>query len=397
MIDKKELLEEIEKLKKWLVDVRRDFHQFPELSTQEARTRSKIIAYLEEMEIPYRISSTHHGVVGIIEGEYPGKVIALRADMDALPIEDQKDTPYRSVNNGVTHACGHDAHMTILLGAAKILKDYRSELKGSVKLIFQPAEETIGGAKPMIEEGVLREPDVDAIFGLHVSPEIPVGKIGIKYGYMNGASDSIVIHLKGKSSHGAYPQDGIDAVVMAAQTITMLQSIISRNVDPRDGAVLTIGTIAGGTQANIIPEEVTMRGTIRSLSQEVREKTLFRVNEIVQGVARGMGGKGEVLIEKGYPVLINNNDIVDMVRDNGRDLLGESQVVLLKNVSLGVEDFAFFLEQVPGAFYRLGSGNPSKGIVHPGHSNLFDIDEDCLTVGVLIQVANVLKALEDFK
>ncbi len=394
MILNQSIFEEAKKMKDWLIQIRRDFHQHPELSTEEERTREKIITYLKEIDIPFNTFGSHHGVIGLIKGRKPGKTVALRADMDALPMEDLKDTSYRSVNRGIAHACGHDAHMTILLGAARLLKEYSQYLTGSVKLIFQPAEETIGGAKPMIEEGVLENPKVDAIFGLHVTPEIPVGKIGIKYDQMNGSSDALEIILKGKSSHGAYPQDGVDTILIAAQTINLIQSIVSRNTDPREAAVITIGTIEGGTQANILAKEVRLKGTLRTVLPQVRKRTIERLKETVEGTAKALGGKGILTIEPGYPTLTNHQEIVDLVRRNTEALLGKEQLQVLKNVSLGVEDFAFFLEVVPGAFYRLGSGNSRKGIIHPGHSNLFDIDEECLTIGSALQAINAITFLE---
>ena len=378
----------------WLIKIRRDLHMYPEHSTEEKETQRKVISYLEEMGIPYQTFPDHYGVLGILQGAHPGKTVALRADMDALPLEDLKETAYRSQVKGVCHACGHDAHTTILLGAARILKQLTPALKGSIKLIFQPAEETIGGALPMIQQGVLENPKVDAIFGLHVSPEIPVGKIGIKYDQMNGASDEVAITIQGKSTHGAYPQNGVDAIVIAAQTISMLQTLVSRNVDPREAAVLTLGLIQGGTQENIVAQKVIIKGTLRTVDPAIRNNSHRRIEEVVEHTTKALGGTGSVTITKGYSPLINNDAMVEVVRKNAGALLGEAQIEVLKKVSLGVEDFAFFLEAVPGAFYRLGSGNPQRGIIHPAHSGYFDIDEDCLEIGVLLQVANVLESLK---
>lgn len=394
MTERKTLVSLTKPILPWLIEIRRDLHQYPEVSTEEKETRNKVINHLEVMGIPYQTFPDHYGVLGMIQGGQPGKTVALRADMDALPLEDLKEVPYRSQVKGVCHACGHDVHTTILLGAARVLKELTPSLKGNVKLIFQPAEETIGGAYPMIQQGVLDHPKVDAIFGLHVSPEIPVGKIGIKYDQMNGASDAITITLQGKSTHGAYPHEGVDAIVMAAQTISMLQSLVSRNVDPREAAVLTLGLIEGGTQENIVAQQVTMRGTLRTTDPQIRRESHQRIKEIVENTAKAMGGTGTVSIAMGYPPLINHDAMVEVVRENAVTLLGEDQVQVLKKVSLGVEDFAFFLEQVPGAFYRLGSGNLEKGILHPAHSGYFDVDENCIEIGVLMQVANALAILK---
>lgn len=245
----------------------------------------------------------------------------------------------------------------------------------------------------MIEAGVMEEPEVDAVLGLHVTPEISAGQIGIRYGQMNASSDTIKINVYGASTHGAYPHGGIDAIVVAAQVITALQTVVSRNIDPRDAAVVTIGKIQGGTQGNIIANKVEMMGTIRSLNPATRSKVLERLTEIVEKVAEGLGGKGEVLREEGYTALINHDAIVDIVAQKGRELLGEDNVIMIQSPSLGVEDFGYFLEKAPGAFYRLGCRNEEKGIIHHGHSSLFDVDEDCLPIGVALQVASTLALL----
>jgi len=289
-INVSDLYMEVIELYDWLVEVRRDFHRNPELSTKEVRTKGKIIEYLKDMGIACSGFNSHQGVVGLINGDKSGKTVALRADMDALPMEDVKDTSYTSINKGVMHACGHDAHMTILLGVAKILKKYCDKIPGNVKLIFQPAEETIGGAKPMIEDGVLENPKVDAIFGLHVSSEVPLGKVALRYGHMNAYSSAFKILIKGSSSHGAYPHGGQDAIVMAAHIITAIQTITARNVDPRDSAVITIGKINGGTQDNIIADRIEMSGTIRTIRADTKELVHKRMGDIVEGIASSLGG-----------------------------------------------------------------------------------------------------------
>ncbi|MBS4534841.1 amidohydrolase [Clostridium sp. D2Q-14] len=240
------ILEKSNSIKDWLINIRREFHMYPELGMEEFKTSQKICDLLDEMGIEYERGIANTGVVGIIKGKKEGKTVALRADMDALPIDERNDVYYKSKIKGKMHACGHDAHMTILMGTAKILNDMRDELKGKVKLIFQPAEETVGGAKKMIEEGVLENFKVDAVFGLHVAPEIPVGKIGIKYDKMNASSDTLEINIFGESTHGAYPHSGIDSIMIASQVINALQTIVSRNVNPIDSAVISLGTIQGG-------------------------------------------------------------------------------------------------------------------------------------------------------
>lgn len=389
------VLDLAEEIKEWLVEVRRDFHMHPEFGMEEHRTSEMIAKYLEEMGIEYEKGVANTGVVGIIRGKEKGKTVALRADMDALPIEEKNKVSYKSKTKGKMHACGHDAHMTIVLGAAKLLSNMKDSLKGNIKLFFQPAEETVGGAKPMIEEGVMENPKVDAVFGLHVSPEIPTGSIGIKYGKMNASSDAIKIVINGESTHGAYPHSGIDAIVIAGHVITALQTIVSRNIDPRNSAVVTLGAINGGTKGNIIADKVEMIGTVRTLDPEIREKVLTRIENTVKNISESLGGNGEVIIEEGYSPLINDNDMVEMVKANAIELLGRNKVKIIEDLSLGVEDFAYFLQKAPGAFFRLGSGNLEKGIIHDGHHCNFDIDEDCLSIGVALQVQNVISVLNN--
>ncbi|WP_227003887.1 M20 metallopeptidase family protein [Salicibibacter halophilus] len=384
------VMQTAKKLLPWLCEVRRDFHMYPELGMEEYRTMDKVCHHLDALNIPYEKNIANTGVVAIIEGNNPeGKTIALRADMDALPIREENDVPYYSRHKGKMHACGHDAHMTILLGAACILSSNRDELPGNVKLLFQPAEETVGGAAPMIEEGALKDPTVDAVLGLHVAPELPVGTIGVKYGQMNASSDALSLTVHGKGAHAAYPAGGKDAIVMSAQLLSALQTVVSRNVDARESAVVTFGTISGGTQPNIVADRVHLQGTMRTLNPKVRADVLERLQATVENVAKGLGGSAELAIDPGYTALINNDKMVDLVKKAGKDLLGEKNMTITPKPSLGVEDFSFFAAEVPGAFYRLGVRNESKGIVHGGHTPRFDIDERALAIGAAMQVCNV--------
>jgi amidohydrolase len=393
MIGKDTIIMQAKEILPWLTEVRRDFHSHPEFGMEEFRTKDKICEYLDAMGIPFEAGIANTGVVGLIQGEQDGKTVALRADMDALPIFEQNDVSYKSTIDGKMHACGHDAHMTVLLGAAKLLNQNKHLIKGNVKLLFQPAEETVGGAKPMIEDGVLEDPKVEAIFGLHVDSHIPVGKIGVKYGQMNASSDTITIMVKGKNAHGAYAYKGKDAILIAAQMISVLQTIISRGVDARQSAVISIGVIHGGTQGNIVADEVKFVGTVRTLTPEVRQSVLKKLEETVTYVARGMGGKAVLSIEPGYTSLINDDTMVDIVKRSAKQLLGEDNVKVIDMPSLGVEDFAFFAEAVPGAFFRLGVRNEEKGIIHDVHTPLFNLDEESLPIGVAMQVYNVLTFL----
>lgn len=389
-----EILGKAEGIRDWMVEIRRDLHMYPELSTEEYRTGEKIVDHLENLGIEYQTGIAGTGIVGIIRGKKTGKTVALRADMDALPIQDKKEVAYRSRLAGKMHACGHDAHVAILLGASRILKGMEDDLEGNVKLFFQPAEETVGGARPMVEAGVMEDPKVDAVFGLHVSVELNVGEIGIKYGQMNAYSDNIRVLVHGKSSHGAYPQDGIDAILIASQIVTALQSVVSRNVDPRNSAVISFGTIKGGSQDNIIADRVELTGTIRSLDPSTRKLVIKQIEAIVGQIARAMGGRAQCIIGEGYTAIINTDSIVDIVKNNGENILGRDRVIVLEDKSLGVEDFAYFAEAAPAAFYRLGCRNEEKGIVHDAHYCLFDIDEDALVYGAALQAKNALSVLQ---
>lgn len=394
MLTKEQIFQESQAIQSWLTHIRRDFHKHPELGMKEYRTRDRVIEYLTELGIPYEKDIANTAVVGFIEGEHAGKTIALRADMDALPIQELNDVPYKSVYDGKMHACGHDAHTTILLGAAKVLNDHKDRLHGNVKLFFQPAEETVGGAKPMIAEGVMENPKVDAVFGLHMAPDLPTGEVAVKYGQMNASSDTIMMTVKGDHGHGAYPHSGKDAIVIAAHTITMLQTIVSRNVDPREGAVISIGTIEGGEQKNIIADEVYMTGTVRTLDPEVRDSVLKRIEEVLANTTRGLGGDYTFEIgADGYKALINDDQMVDIVKSSASELLGSDRITELSKPSLGVEDFSYFAAAAPGAFFQLGCRNEEKGIIHGVHTGRFDIDEDSLPIGVAMQVKNVLSFL----
>lgn len=388
------LIEKVMAIEPWLIAVRREFHRHPELGLAEHWTAGKIAALLEEMGIPHRTGIAETGIVGIIAGGKSGKTVALRADMDALPIREETGLSYASINEGRMHACGHDAHLAILLGAARILNSLKTELSGNIKLFFQPAEETVGGAKPMIEAGCMENPNVDHALGLHVTPYAETGQILVRPGKICASSDSLTITVRGKSAHGAYPEAGIDAIVIAAQVITGLQTIVSRKLSPLDSGVITIGTIQGGLKENIIADQVRLGGTIRTLDQETRAKIQRQIRELVSGIAAGLGGEGLVQFEAGYPPVINDEQIVKVIQSNAAILLGKENVLYKEYPSMGVEDFAYFCQAAPSAFYYLGCGNRSLGITAPGHSSQFQIDEACLKIGVLLQVVNALSLLK---
>ena len=377
----------------WMTEIRRDLHQHPELGLEEHRTAKRVQETLDELGIEHIDGLAQTGVLGLIRGRGAGPTVALRADLDALPLQDAKDVPYRSRIDGKMHACGHDIHTSILLGAAKILKRMESDLAGTVKLIFQPAEETVGGARMLIEEGVLENPSVEAIFGLHVDPGRPVGVFGLHYGQRNASSDNLHIVIHGRAGHGAYPASAVDAIVAAAQVVTAVQTVVSRNVDARDSAVVSFGIIQGGTQGNILADRVELTGTVRTLDGHTRELVLHRIRETAEGVAAGLGASAEVNIDPSSDPLINDNRMVEVVRANAESRAGADHIEVFPKPNMGVEDFGYYVSHVPGAFFSIGVRNDARGIVHPVHHPGFDADEESMAYGAAIQVLNALAIL----
>lgn len=377
-----DFLKEALGIKEEVIKLRRDFHEHPELDYDLFRTCEKVKEFLKNEGIEY-YDTASTGVCAIIRGN-GSKTVAIRGDMDALPIQEKNVCDYSSKVEGKMHACGHDAHTAILLGTAKVLNSIKDDLKGNVKLLFEPAEETTGGAKVMIKEGVLKEPEVDAVIGLHMEEKIDIGKIGLNRGVVNAASNPFVIKIKGKGAHGARPNDSVDPIVIASNVVMALQTIVSRELPPTDPRVLTIGTINGGTADNIIPDEVTLKGTIRVMETEHRKYVTKRLKEIVEGICKGMRAECEVSVKENYPCLHNNNEMLDKFIDSAKGIIGENNIQMLEKPSMGVESFAYFSMEKPSVFYYLGCRNEEKGIIHPAHSNLFDIDEDSLSLGVAL-------------
>ncbi|MCY6484647.1 M20 family metallopeptidase [Clostridium aestuarii] len=378
-------------IKDELIQIRRDFHMHPELDFDLERTLCKVKEFLDKEGIEY-VQTSKSGICATIKGN-GNKTIGIRADMDALPMEEKRQCEYASKIKGKMHACGHDVHTTILLGAAKVLNSIRNELNGNVKLIFEPAEETTGGAPYMIQEGILENPNVDAIIGLHVEPNIEVGKIGIKRDVVNAASNPFNIKIIGRGGHGAYPHSTVDPVVISANIITAIQNIVSREIPPTDPAVITIGSIHGGTAQNIIPDYVEISGIIRTMTSEHREYVKKRLVEVVEGITNSMRGKCEINIQESYPCLYNDDNIVDILEDSAQEIIDKKNIIVLKKPTMGVESFAYFSMKRPSVFYYLGTKNEAKDTSYPLHNNLFDVDEDCIPVGVAIHCKTVVNFL----
>ena len=376
------LREEIYGMKDWLVEIRRAIHMHPELGFEEVETSKLVSQWLEKFGLQVTKGWAKTGLVGLMKGKAPGKTVAIRADMDALPMEELNKVPYASTVHGKMHACGHDAHVTILLGVAKFFSSHPELLKkGNIKWLFQPAEEGGGGGRVMAEEGVLENPKVDAVFGTHVYPLLPVGKVGYYEREGLAAADRFTIRIVGKGGHAATPHLTKDPILAAGHVITQLHSIVSRSLNPLESGVITIGRVQGGTAFNIIPDEVEMWGTVRSLNPQVRELLKTRIEEVVRGVVHSFGMDYHYNFMDGYPALINDTEMSMLVARACAKGIGKENVEALKP-SMGGEDFAYFLEKVPGSFFRLGVRNEQKGLIHPYHSSLFDIDEEVLPFGV---------------
>jgi amidohydrolase len=377
----KALKDKIEEMKDWLIEIRRTIHSHPELGFEEVETSRLISAWLESFGLDVKKGVAKTGVVGLLRGGEPGKTVALRADMDALPIDEATGVPYASKIKGKMHACGHDAHVTILLGVARFFSTIREQVKGNIKLIFQPGEEGFGGGKLMVEAGVLEDPNVDAIFAAHVFPFLPTGQVGITEGKAMASSDKFTLRIIGKGGHGAYPHVTHDPILAAGHIITQIQSIVSRNVNPLDSAVVSFGAVHGGRAYNVIPDDVELTGTVRSLNPEVREELKSRIEQITRGVVVSLGLDYHYEFEYGYPVLINDAWMSKLVVSTCSKAIGKDNVEILQP-SMGAEDFAYYLEKCPGAIFRLGVRNEKKGLIQPHHNTLFNIDEDVLPFGV---------------
>ena len=370
-----------------IIALRRDIHREPELGFDTGKTAEKVLAALEGLPLDVETGVAENGIVATLEGEGDGPTVALRADMDALPILEDTGLPFASETEGKMHACGHDGHTSMLVGAAHALSGRRDQLDGKVKFIFQPAEEGGGGGKVMVDEGVAD--GVSSIFALHLWPGLPFGKIATKAGPIMAAADAFEMEVKATGSHGAMPHLGSDAISIAAQIVTALQTIVSREVDPVEPAVLTVGEIGAGTAFNVIPDKAHLGGTVRTLNADLREEMPRRMEELARGIAKGMRGDVDLDYTFSYPVTVNHEAVANLALDVAEDLFGGESVLELSSPSMGAEDFSYFLESLPGAFIWLGIGEDASGL----HTPRFAFDETILPRGSALLSALAIAAI----
>ena len=393
-MDYLKIKEESKSISDWIVKIRRELHEHPELMYEEFRTSELIRRELDKLDIQYIHPIAETGVLASI-GNGNGPCVALRADMDALPIHEETDVPFKSKIDGKMHACGHDCHVSMLLGAAKLLKNKESEINGTIKLLFQPAEEGGAGGKLMREEGALENPEVERIFGLHVWPQMPSGQIGSREGTFLAATSSLSLTVKGVGGHAAVPQLTKDPVLTSARIITNLQSIISRELDPLESGVVSITVINGGNASNVIPSEVKVKGTLRSLTMDGLKELQKRVKEIAEGIAQTHGCEANVeYVGNDYPPTVNDSEMWKFAKNIGIELLGDDNVSDLDAV-MGGEDFAYYTEKVKGCFVVLGMNNPDIDATYSVHHPMFKADEDALHIGTALHTIFALKSLEE--
>ena len=372
---------------------RRHLHSHPELSFHEVETSAFVAKKLDELGLQYQ-RMADNGLVALIKGEKPSdQVVALRADMDALPILEANDVPYRSQNTGVMHACGHDAHTSSLLGTAKILSSLTDQFGGTIKLIFQPAEEKLpGGASLMIKEGVLENPKPQAVIGQHVMPLIDAGKVGFRAGKYMASADEIYVTVRGKGGHAAQPQQNIDPVLITAHILTALQQVVSRFADPKTPSVLSFGKVIANGATNVIPNEVYLEGTFRTMDEKWRAEAHTKMKKLAEGIAESMGGSCEFNIMKGYPFLVNEEKLTAVTRNHAEEYLGKENVLDL-DIWMAAEDFAYYSQVADSCFYRLGTRNESRGITSSVHTPTFDVEEDAFKISTGLMAYLAVKQL----
>lgn len=382
------IIDEVKKVEQEIITWRRRLHQVPEIGLNLPQTVKLITEELDKMGIEYHTLVNGNAVVGLIKGREKGKTIALRADMDALPIKEETGLEFQSVN-GCMHACGHDGHAATLLGVAKILNENRDKFKGNVKLLFQPGEEYPGGAKPMIEEGAMENPKVDAVMGLHMgnlTKDAPVGTISVCYGTMMAAVDTIYIKVKGRGAHGAYPHQSIDPIVVASEIVLALQTLVSREIMPVEPAVVSITRIDGGFNHNIIPDLVELEGTVRTLNEDTRRRIARRMEEIIKGITMAHGASYEFEYEYCYPALVNSEEFTKGFVGSAKKVVGEERILEMKVPTMGAEDMSYFLQQAPGTFFYLNNPKEIEGQAYSHHNPKFDIDERELWKGAAVMI-----------
>lgn len=388
------ILSEVSAVYDDVVALRREFHAHPELSEHEAETEKRIAAYLDKIGVPYVRGVAGHGLVATLgTGKEPA--VGIRADIDALPILEETKLPYASENPGVMHACGHDVHTAALLGTATVLKKFEKEIPGTVRLFFQPAEETVGGAKGMIDEGYMENPHVSRMLGLHVQPTIPWDVVEVPLGKMNAATCEVVIRVKGVACHGAHPEKGVDAILVSSHIVVALQSISSRFFAPTTPVIVTLGIINGGAKENIIAGEVTMRGTLRALENGVMARVKELVRRTAEETAKAYGATAEVTLNDGYPALVNDRETSLLVAETVKELYGEKKLAYMDEPSLGADDFAYFANAAKGCYFNIGTLTTADQPAQSLHSETFAPDERALGVAVAVEVAGALKLLEE--
>src|SRR2546425_1879968 len=378
-----DFLKEAKAIEPEIIKTRREIHAHPELAYHEEATAKLVADRLRALGIEVKTKVGGTGVLGTLKGRGKGKVVALRADMDALPLDEMAEVDFKSGVKGVMHACGHDTHVAMLLGTAKLLANHKDELQGTVKFLFQPAEEHggRGGAKPMIEDGVMKDPRVDFVFGLHIAGDHNSGILGFRPGPFAASPDTFEVRIIGKGGHGAAPHETIDPVYVAAQAIIALQGVSGRMIDPMQPVVISVGAVHSGTKENIIPDEALLQGTIRTLDEATRKRAKAKVEEVVKGVCKAFGAKAIVEFEKdAYPVTVNDEKVTEQAMKIVRRIRGGTKGKVIEPM-LGGEDFSRFLQEAPGTFYFLGTKNPAKGCIYPNHSSRFKADEDVLKYG----------------
>ncbi len=391
---KNELFNIIDSINERIVTIRHDLHKHPELSGHEEHTKYLVKGILEAEGIEVIEFDDNYGLIANITVKPGEPYVALRADMDALPIEEQTNAPYASREKGIMHACGHDSHTAILLGAAISLAHIREKLPGNIRFIFQPAEEiTDGGSSQMIAHGALE--NVKAIFGLHAYPYLPTGQIGYKYGVMLASSDTFEFEIFGKSSHGARPHEGVDAILVSSMVVNSLNHIVSRQIDPLHPAVISLGTIEGGRAANIICDHVKVRGTVRTVNHDVRKMIPEMMEISIKGICRSMHASYNFNYVFGAPEVKNHEAMVDLLVNEAKSIIGERNTINLIDPVMGGEDFGRYLEQVPGTFFRLGSCSKEKGTCFSQHNSRFNVDDDALIVGMKVMGAAALRVMKD--